>query len=69
MRAFSEAQQPVVRAKWRAVFRNLFEGQPSGSWPSGGDFDAALAERFHLTLPTREPDCRRLSAPELGHWN
>ena len=62
---------PIMRAKWRAVLRKLFHGRPHASWPSGGagGFDAALKTRFGLELPTSEPDCARLSAPELGQWN
>ena len=59
-----------MRAKWSAVLRKLFpNGQPPGSWPAGADFDAALSGRFGLRLAAREPDCARLSAPELGQWN
>ena len=75
MREHSAAMAPVMRRKWRAVLRKLFDGLPSGSWPSaagtgGSDaFDRALRERFGMTLSTAEPDCTRLSAPELGQWN
>jgi hypothetical protein len=71
MRRHSAEMQPVMRAKWRAVMRKLFHGRPSGSWPTGGagGFDAALRTRFGLELSATEPDCARLSAPELGQWN
>ena len=67
----SAEMQPVMRSKWRAVLRKLFRGLPSGSWPSGGaeGFDVALRTRFGLTLSREEPDCSRLSAPDLGQWN
>ena len=71
MRRHSAEMQPVMRQKWRAVLRKLFHGRPSGSWPCGpaGGFDEALRQRFGLTLSSREPDCARLSAPDLGQWN
>ena len=34
-----------------------------------GGFDEALQSRFGLRLSADEPDCARLSAPELGQWN
>ena len=69
MRRYTAEHNLVVHARWRSVLRTLFEGRPSGSWPSGGTFDGALRERFGLALPYQEPDCRRRSAPELGQWN
>jgi hypothetical protein len=71
MRRHSAEMQPVMRAKWKAVLRKLFHGHPTGSWPSGkaGGFDEALQSRFGLRLSADEPDCARLSAPELGQWN
>jgi len=71
MRRHSAEMQPVMRQKWRAVMRKLFHGRPPGSWPTGeaGGFDEALSSRFGLTVSSREPDCSRLSAPELGQWN
>jgi hypothetical protein len=75
MRKHTAELRPVMASKWRSVLRKLFEGQPTGSWPSaprGGDaggFDEALASRFDgLALPAAEPDCSRRSAPELGRW-
>ena len=40
-------------------------------WPSGasGTFDTALRTRFGMQLPSHEPDCARLSAPDQGVWN
>lgn len=63
--------QPIMRAKWRAILRKLFHGRPSGSWPTAGagGFDVAIKERFGLDVSEEEPDCARLSAPELGMWN
>ena len=71
MRRHSAEMQPVMRAKWKAVIRKLFHGKPSGSWPAGnaGGFDEALRSRFGMQLSNDEPDCSRLSAPELGQWN
>jgi hypothetical protein len=71
MRRHSAEMQPVMRQKWRALLRKLFQARPSGSWPSGstGTFDAALMSRFGLTLPAAEPDCHRQSAPDQGLWN
>jgi hypothetical protein len=59
----------AVRARWRRVLHKLFEGQSHGSWPSGTDFVGGLQERFGLTLPMAEPDCRRQSEPEQGRWH
>ena len=71
MREHTAQMAPIMRQKWRAVLRKLFEGRPSGSWPTGpaNGFDAALSSRFGLGLSSQGPDCNRLSAPELGHWN
>ena len=72
MGRYLHEREPTVAAKWDAVLRALFDGQPPGSWPSdggGGGFDRELEARFHLQLPREEPDCNRLSAPELGNWN
>ena len=71
MARHSAEMQPVMRQKWRAILRRLFRNLPTGSWPCGpsGGFDAALRTRFGLTLPSEEPDCARLSAPDQGLWN
>ena len=71
MRRHSAEMQPIMRQKWRTVLGKLFHGLPSGSWPTGpaGGFDAALEERFGLRLDPGDPDCARLSAPDLGQWN
>jgi len=71
MRRHSAEMQPVMRAKWRAVLRKLFHNRPTGSWPTAaaGSFDTAIRERFGLSVSSDEPECSRLSAPELGMWN
>jgi hypothetical protein len=71
MRRHSAEMAPIMRAKWRTVMRKLFHKLPSGSWPtpSSGGFDSAIKQRFGLDVSVEEPDCARLSAPELGQWN
>ena len=71
MRRHSDEMQPIMRAKWRSVMRKLFHNRPSGSWPTprSGGFDNAIKQRFGLDVSVEEPDCARLSAPELGQWN
>ena len=69
MARHTREMRPVMRSKWRSVLQKLFLGQPRGSWPSQGNFDGALKERFGIELPANEPDCQRMSAPELGQWH
>ena len=72
MAAHSESNDAATRDKWRGVLRRLFGGAPRGAFGTDtapGAFDRALASRFGLELPRREPDCSRHSAPDLGQWN
>jgi len=73
MRRHSAEVAPVMRQKWRAVLRKLFEHKPSGSWPINAEvgYAEAIRQRFGTTaLGTGpEPDCTRLSAPDIGQWH